>query len=586
MMFYLLPVIPFGLAAIAGIFWKKGGYIGTLLASILFLLVQFRPGNFLSYFSLIASLVWIIISIYSLEYGEKYGKWLSATIPTMIMGMALILLSSNYIQIIVGWETMSIPAYILVALNKKTDGPAFTFMMFSEFSTILLISGFVYAFYLTGSMNFSSSLPIVPVLLVSIGALIKMGMTPFMISEWLPIAHGNAPANASAVLSASMTLMGVFLITRLVMANSNVYYIGFLFLGIGAISILFASIYAYISENMKMLAGFSTIENNAAILSALGLLVIASTTTLHEFILYTILILSLAHSVSKTGLFMSIGNFSGEFFGENKSATTYSQRIGTILTTMSLSGLFPTIGGLATWMLLESFFMQAYFGGPAGMMAILMGSVIALGEGMATGSMMKVLAFGNIFSHKVSRERDHGQEIVSATGILIVVLFALSILIIPAAFRSGMPSIFILKGFMITSAFGPNMFGLVSPDYIIAMIAAFSGLAFVIFGRPKKTRVVPVWNGGAVQVDYYTSYGYSNNMRIMLSRILRTRVKPGGHTTTAIDVFWLIMADIGKGYRGVCKFVTLKVMNSSISWYMLYMILAFMVALVISVTVY
>lgn len=581
-----LLVLPFGIAAIAGAFWKKGGYIGTLIAACLFLAFEFHPGNYLSYFSLIASLVWIIISVYSIEYGEKYGKWLSSMLPTMIMGMALILLSSNYIEIIVGWEVMSIPAYILVALNKKTDGPAFTFMIFSEFSTIFLIGGFVYAFYLTGTLDFSGGLPLVPAFLVSIGALIKMGMTPFMISEWLPIAHGNAPANASAVLSASMTLMGVFLITRLVMANSHVYYLGFLFLGIGAISILFSSIYAYISENMKMLAGFSTIENNAAILSALGLLVIASTPTLHEFILLTVIILSLSHSVSKAGLFMSIGNFPGEFFGENPAPTTYSQRIGTILTTLSLSGLFPTIGGLATWMLLESFFMQAYFGGPAGMTAILMGSVIALGEGMATGSMMKILSFGNIFSHKVSRERDHGQEIVSATGILIVALFALSILIIPSAFRSGMPQIFIFNGFMITSAFGPNMFGLISPDYIIALITAFSGLAFVAFGRPRRSRTVPIWNGGAVPVDNYTSYAYSNNIRLMLGRILRTRSNAGGHATTAIDVFWLIMNDLGRGYRSFCKFVTLKVMNSSIAWYMVYMILAFMVALILSVTVY
>lgn len=581
-----LLAVPFGIAAVAGAFWKRGGYIGTLIASLIFVSLQFRPGNYLSYFSLIASLVWIIISLYSIEYGERYGKWLSSMIPAMIMGMSLILVSTNYLQLIVGWETMSIPAYILVALNRKTDGPAFTFMIFSEFSTILLISGFAYAFYLTGTLDYYTGLSYIPVLLVSFGALIKMGMTPFMISEWLPIAHGNAPANASAVLSASMTLMGVFLIMRLVMADPNVYYLGYIFLGIGSISILFSSIYAYISENMKMLGGFSTIENNAAILSAIGLLIIASTTTLHDFILFTILIFSLSHSVSKTGLFMSIGNFRGEFFGEDDSATTYSQRVGTILATMSLSGLFPTIGGLATWMLLESFFMQAYLGGPAGMTAILIGSVLALGEGMATGSMMKILGFGNIFSHKVTRERTIGHNMVAATGFLIVALFAFSVLIIPAAFRSGIPGVLVFNGFMITSAFGPNIFGLVSPDYVLALIAAFSVLAFATFGRPKKVRKVPVWNGGSMPVDYYTSYGYSNNIRLMLRRILRTESSPEGLTTTAIDVFWLVMTDIGKGYRGFCRFVTLRVMNSSISWYMVYMILAFMVALILSVTVY
>lgn len=578
-------VISFGIAALIGAIWKKGGYLGTLVSAAIFLVLEYRQQDYLSYFSLIASVVWMIVSIYSLEYGEKYGKWLSSLIPAMIMGMALILVSNNYLEIIAGWETMSIPAYLIVALNKKTDGPAFTFMMFSEFSTILIISGAAYAYAITGSFDFISTNSYVPLLLISVGALIKMGMTPFMISEWLPIAHGNAPANASAVLSATMTLMGVFFIMKLTLLNPDFPGLGYLFLAIGSISILFASIYAYISENMKMLAGFSTIENNAAILSAIGLYIIASSPTLRGFILVTIIIFSLSHAVSKTGLFMSIGNSQGEYFGEQEAPTTYSQRIGTIITTMSLSGLFPTIGGLATWMLLESFFMEAYFGGPAGMTAIVTGSIVALAEGMATGSMIKILSFGNIFRHEPGKKREPGQEVLSGTGLLLIILFAVSLLFIPSEFKSGIPAVLVANGFMIVSSFGQGVFGLISPDYVLVLLLLFSLMAYFAFGRPKA-RTVPVWNGGAVPVDPYTSYAYSNNIRLMLHRVLRTKTGIYGHSSTAIDIFWLIMNDIGKGYRGLCRFVTLKVMNSSIGWYMAYMIVAFMVILLVSVTVY
>ena len=336
---------------------------------------------------------------------------------------------------------------------------------------------------------------------------------------------------------------------------------------------------------MKMLAGFSTIENNAAILSAMGLYLIASTPVLRGFLEITIIIFSLSHALSKTGIFMSIGNSSAEYFGEITEPTSYTQRIGTLISTMSLSGLFPTIGGLATWMLLEAFFMQAYFGGAYGIIAIVVGSVIAMGEGMATGGMMKILSFGTLFGRAVKKKSGMGGVTLSVLGILLVAAFAFSVFIIPSAFISGLPGVFVFNGFMITSAFGNGVFGLVSPDYIIILITVFSLVAFSVFRKPKL-RDAPVWNGGSVKAETFTSYAYSNNIRMMLRRILRTNLGTEGRTASIIDVFWLVMNDIGSGYRKFCRFITLKFMNSSISWYMVYMIAAFMTVLLVSVLIY
>ena len=72
----------------------------------------------------------------------------------------------------------------------------------------------------------------------------------------------------------------------------------------------------------------------------------------------------------------------------------------------------------------------------------------------------------------------------------------------------------------------------------------------------------------------------------MLRRVLRTKTGAFGNAVTVIDVFWLIMTDIGKGYRAVSKFITLRVMNSSIGWYMIYMIAAFLVIMLIAVLAY
>ena len=42
----------------------------------------------------------------------------------------------------------------------------------------------------------------------------------------------------------------------------------------------------------------------------------------------------------------------------------------------------------------------------------------------------------------------------------------------------------------------------------------------------------------------------------------------------------------GRGYRRMCMIATRKFMNSSIAWYMVYMIVAFMVVIILAVALY
>ncbi len=586
---YLGPVL-FGIAALIGIFNRKASYLILSVSSVVFAATQYVPGDYLSYYSIIAAMVWFFAGMYSLSYGEKYGKWLASLMSLTVLGMAIILVSNNYLALISGWEIMSVPSYAIVALNKNQKGPAFTFMAFSEFSTVLIIAGAISSFVISGdsSFGFIHVKIFVPLLLVSFGSLIKMGMFPFMISEWLPIAHGNAPANASAVFSATMTLMGVYLINRMIFlsaASSGLIYIGIIFLIIASISIIFVSIYAYISEEMKMLGGFSTIENQAAILAAFGLYLVSDNAILREFVLITVIIFTLSHALSKTGLFLSIGSTGKEYFGEAGFAEDRWMRLGTLLSTLSLSGLFPTIGGLAVWMLLESFFMQAFLGGYTGIIAIIVGSVIAISEGMATGSMMKILSFSVLFRARKGKARKIETVTLFSIGSLILVLFAISIIFIPEIFRGGIPSVLVFNGFTIESRFSAADFGLLSPDYVISLILIFSLVAFAVFRKPK-VRTADVWNSGRPVTGEYTSFAYANNIRLMLRRILRTRIRSDNQPISVIDIFWYVMVSTGRGYRKMCMIATRKFMNSSIAWYMVYMIVSFMIVIIVSALLY
>ncbi|MCL4341861.1 MAG: hydrogenase 4 subunit B [Candidatus Thermoplasmatota archaeon] len=580
-----LFLAPFAVSVAVSVWNRKAGYVALAVSSAILLAGSFIHFDYIDSFAIIASLVWIFSSWFSVSYGEKYGKWLAPMFGSTIFGMVVILLSRNYLEFLAGWETMSVSSYVLIAMNKKNDYPPFVFMAFSELSTVLIVAGAIYSFYLTGgtTMAFTTVNSVIPLVLFTLGALVKMGMVPFMISEWLPIAHGNAPANGSAILSATMTLMGVFGIVRIMLLSpiSNIF--GVIVIAIGVLSVIFASLFAYVSEHAKMLAGFSTIENNGAILAAIGFYMIAETSILRDFSLVVIVIFSLSHSLSKTGLFLGIGASGKEYFLDEGLSSSRFSRVGELLSTASLSGLFPTIGGLGTWMILEMFFMGASFLGYLGIVSIIAGSLIAIGEGFATAAMMKAFVFTQIRNGNNKGKRNEHRA-VFAIGIALILLFILSPLFVGSEFLGGLPSIFVFNGFTIQSRFSAADFGLISPDYVFGLLAVFSLATFVIFRKPD-TRSVTVWMGGRDMTENYTPYAFSNNIRMMLKKILRPGIGERSQYMAISDAFWAFMIVLTRSYRKVAKGFTLGFMNSSIRWYIIYMILAFMIVLLLTILI-
>ena len=570
-------LIPFAVSILISIFHRKAGYISLAVSSIIFFIFAFTSFTYLSSFIAISSMVWIFASIFSISYGKKYGRWLAPLFSLTVFGMATILVSTTYIQFISGWEVMSMASYAIIGLNRKDSSPPFIFMGFSELSTIFIIAGAAISFSLTGTISIVSTTSMIPMVLFTMGALVKMGMVPFMISEWLPIAHGNAPANASAILSGTMTLMGVYFIVRMMFLSPLNPVFGIILITIGVISVIFASLFAYVSDSPKMLAGFSTVENNGAILAAIGFYMIADTPLLMEFALATIVIFALSHSLSKSLIFAGIGASGMESFHGTESSGDPMLKAGMFMGTASLSGLFPTIGGLGTWMILEMFFMGALEPGFYGIVSIAAGSAMALGEGFAAAAMMKVLKFTSMGKMKDGIDPME-KRTVYYMGVILVALFAASPFFIYSNLIGGIPSVLVFNGFTIQSMYSSTDFGLISPDYVLSILVSFFLVWIIVFGRPKG-RIVPTWNNGRESFEPYNSYAYSNNIRLMLRKILRTDTGHMSQRIAMADVFWIFTLRVTGMYKKIAKFFTLGIMNSSIRWYMVYMIVAFVFVL-------
>ncbi|ARM76726.1 proton-conducting transporter membrane subunit [Acidianus manzaensis] len=571
--------IGFIISIVISILNRKAGYILSSIFSIVFLGYGIIVRNIYTDFFIIASLVWFFSSIFSILY-DNYGKWLAPLFITSILGMSIALTSNNYLDFLAGWEIMTIPAYAIIGLNKKIDYPAFTFMGFGELSTVLVLSGFLYAYDTTGTIEFVKLYTIIPLIISTFGFIIKMGIFPFFVTEWLPIAHGNSPANSSAILSASMTLVALYGIVKMTLLSPISPIFGYIIMSIGGFSVFFGALYAYVSNHVKGLPAFSTIENNGAILASIGAYMIAPNSVIGDFALFTTITYAFAHSLAKTGIFLISGSVEGEDFDSIKVIRNKIGEIGGIFLTSSMSGLLPNIGGVATWSLLETLFMESYaLHSVLSSVPIIAGSIIAMGEGFATAAMVKFISYTQIF--KGFRGNNTKIVIPSIVGIIVLLFGSITYFLYPG-FVGGDESLGMLNGFIIFSKISSTQtFGGISPFYVLVLIIIFSLVTLGIFGKPKVRRS-EVWNNGVRPKEQYSSFAFANNIRMMLAKLLRTKISPNGLEVSS-DIFWEIMYFIAKQYTKFSRLFAITYMNSNITWYMIYMIIAFLIVTILVV---
>ncbi len=555
-----------------------------------------------SYFLLIASLSWLFTSVYSIAY-DRYDNAVTAAYHMAILSIVALILSRSYLPFLISWEGMSVSGYFLISYKKGTDKvPPFVFLVFGEMSSLLVLLMFTYFYATSGVQNFTSGLYNQAILFIGlVGFLVKLGITPFQMTEWLPIAHGGAPVNGSVLFSATMTMAALYSIIRIVSFAHASFLIGGLLMSIGAFSLLFAAIYAASSEHVKMLPAYSTIENSGAMLILVGTAIVSlnyGNMPLATFALAGTMVYVFAHTIAKTGLFLFAGfieTTEGTLDLNGVSGT--SSRLfsaGGLLNALSLSGMLPFGGGLGEWMMLESLFIMVTFNSLSiSVLSTFTGVMAALGAGITLVAMTKFFGFGG----RIRKDSGGGRRLMSGP---ILVAGALSLLI-------GLAGIFIIDvagsitvgltglktgsiitgllvvpdGFLISSP-GPNgTFGVVSPVFVAVILTLFFSITYLLPGR-RKARRVPVWDHGVEKTREPASFAYANALRLTLKRVY-----PAGsqsqeleHFSSSYDIFWEGLIRVSHWFERASRRFALAFMNSDLQRYMLYLLLAFFGVLV------
>jgi hydrogenase-4 component F len=126
----------------------------------------------------------------------------------------------------------------------------------------------------------------------------KAGIFP--LHSWLPDAHSEAPAPASAILSGALlntALFGLWRVTQIVLASNGHHLIIQMVLVMGVITVLAASLFLIRQHGLKRMWAYSSVENVGLMVVAIGL------GSAPLFLLQAI-----NHSLVKVSLFLLSGN--------------------------------------------------------------------------------------------------------------------------------------------------------------------------------------------------------------------------------------------------------------------------------------
>jgi len=235
--------------------------------------------------ALITSFVWVIATLYSLEYMKHEHKRNRFYLFLLLsLGADLgVLFSSNLIMLYLFFELLTLFSSVLVVHEESEEAiKAFKKYLYLGIAGGLSLLGGIILFYnVTGSLALDPSifeLESAGWIKYLIGAMmiagfgVKAGIFPLHV--WLPEAHPVAPTPASALLSGIMVKVGIYGIMRTILLfspfNTTTATIAHLLLWIGLITMLVGWVLALTQDHIKKLLAYSTISQIGYIIVGIG----------------------------------------------------------------------------------------------------------------------------------------------------------------------------------------------------------------------------------------------------------------------------------------------------------------------------
>jgi formate hydrogenlyase subunit 3/multisubunit Na+/H+ antiporter MnhD subunit len=283
--------------------------------------------------------------------------------------LIILFIGGDLFNLYVALELLTFAAVPLVCLSGKPETlvAALRYLMFALFGSVFYLLGAALLYGAYGTLDIvllSERVAPLPAVwlaagLMTAGLLAKTALFPLHL--WLPPAHANAPAAASAVLSGLVVKGSFVVIVRLwfyvlpaLPGDAAQTLLG----ALGAAAILFGSVLALRQPRLKLLIAYSTLAQIGYLF-----LIFPLASGQHP---WTVdgwnggLMQTLSHAFAKAAMFLSAGLIAeslghdriAEFTGAGRAMPLTFLALG--LGGLSLMGLPPSGGFAAKWLLLNA----------------------------------------------------------------------------------------------------------------------------------------------------------------------------------------------------------------------------------------
>lgn len=264
-------------------------------------------------FALLIGALFLLCIVFASEYTEddpNRAQFFGFTLVTLgaMLGLCF---ARNLFTFYLFFETMSLASFPLV-LHNRTEAArraAIKYLGFSVFGAALVLGGFLlcgaelFADFRPGGIGLAADRRhLAAYLLIALGFSCKAGMYP--LSAWLPTAHPEAPAPASALLSGVITKAGI-----LGMMRATLFVFGAesirgtaaqkLLLLLALVTVFIGSMLAYKEKLMKKRLAYSSVSQLSYVIFGLMLLTPAGLTGAVLQVVF--------HACAKVGLFLCAG---------------------------------------------------------------------------------------------------------------------------------------------------------------------------------------------------------------------------------------------------------------------------------------
>ncbi len=259
----------------------------TLFEILANLGISFRLDILSFSLALLASFVWMLVTVYSIDYmAHEHACNRYYPVLTVTLGSCLgIFMAGDLFTLFVFFELMSLISYILIVHEETPEAlkAGYKYLIMTIIGGLALFFGIITTFELAGTVTLSqmgliteeSPLAMFAFISFLIGFGMKAGMFPLHV--WLPDAHPVAPSPASALLSGIMLKTGAYGLLRVmfhVFTPELMRETGSttILATVGIITILLGSAVAITQDDLKRRLAYSSVGQMGYILLALAIL--------------------------------------------------------------------------------------------------------------------------------------------------------------------------------------------------------------------------------------------------------------------------------------------------------------------------